>query len=241
MKWNLYITRNHKTRTHVVEVPGTSSMADSRQVMLLAAKHFGVDDDRILAIPTPRGMHGATTEAVLIPPAPPTLRSRYADAKRVVTGAEYGPFYIVDLKTGQAILGPYHKVDDADREWKRRFNNMRTHQVIDQRYLNDPAFDGPAAARSGQARRRFGNATTAPRYGLPKMNDIIYWIRSEGPGSKRDLVRVYFKGRLTRDSDEGRRGDVKARPTELGSGDYTAVYAPSDFLNATGEHIWPDC
>lgn len=237
MKWNLYITRAHKTRKHVVDVPGTSSMADARQVLLLAAKHFRVSDDVILAIPTPKGeVTAARSEATLIPSAPPTLRSRHADVKRVVTGAEYGPFYIVDLKTGRAILGPYHKVDDADREWKRRFNH-KTHQVIDQRYLNDPAFDDSTSPRSGHATRRFGHAE--PRYGLPKMNDVIYWIRSEGPGDKRDLVRMYFKGRLTRATDEGRRGDIKARHTDMGPGDYTAVYAPSDFLNATGEHIWP--
>ncbi len=86
-------------------------------------------------------------------------------------------------------------------------------------------------------RKRYGHAK--PRYGYPEIGDVIYWERSVGPGDARDLVPVFFKGRLTRDTDEGMRGDVRARPKSLGPGEYTAVYAADTFINATGERIWP--
>jgi hypothetical protein len=78
-----------------------------------------------------------------------------------------------------------------------------------------------------------------PTYGVPKVDDMIYWERARGPGNARDLVAMYFKGRLTRNTDEGQRGDVKARPYHLGPGEYTAVYGADAMVNATGEYIWP--
>jgi hypothetical protein len=76
------------------------------------------------------------------------------------------------------------------------------------------------SSRRSSRNTRHGNAQ--PRFGLPKAGDTIYWIRDQGPGDRRVLVAMYFKGRLTRDTDEGRRGDVRARPKRLGPGDYTA-------------------
>lgn len=71
-----------------------------------------------------------------------------------------------------------------------------------------------------------------------RKGDLIYWVRSIGPGKKTDLVPMYFCGRLTRDTDEGARGDVKARPEKLGPGDYTAVYGAGDFLDKDGRPIF---
>ncbi len=83
-------------------------------------------------------------------------------------------------------------------------------------------------------RRRYGHA-----HSVPRLNSIIFWERSSGGGT-RDLVPMYFKGRLTRNTDEGSRGDVKARPQHLGPGPYTAVYAPDTFVHAGGSYIWPN-
>jgi len=62
-----------------------------------------------------------------------------------------------------------------------------------------------------------------------KKNDVIYWVRSTGFGGD-DLVPMYFKGRLTRDTDEGSRGDIQARPVHLGPGPYVATYGADDFV-----------
>jgi hypothetical protein len=64
-------------------------------------------------------------------------------------------------------------------------------------------------------------------------------VRSTGPGDHKDLEPMYFVGRLTRNTDEGQRGDIRARPTRLGKGEYTGVYAPSDFMDVNGRSLWP--
>lgn len=59
------------------------------------------------------------------------------------------------------------------------------------------------------------------------IDDIIYWIRSDGPEGE-DLVEMYYKGRCTNPA-EGRVGhDVKCRPVALGPGEYTGVVGGSD-------------
>lgn len=70
-----------------------------------------------------------------------------------------------------------------------------------------------------------------------KMNDVIYWVRSTGPGGK-DRVPMYYKGRWARDCEDGLKGDVKARPTHLGDGPFTATYAPSDFETEEGSPVF---
>jgi len=87
--------------------------------------------------------------------------------------------------------------------------------------------------RHSTHRRRRGRARA------PRVGGIIYWVRSMGPGDHKDLEPMYFVGRLTRNTDEGHRGDIRARPTRLGKGEYTGVYAPSDFTDVDGKSLWP--
>jgi hypothetical protein len=68
---------------------------------------------------------------------------------------------------------------------------------------------------------------------------IIYWVRSIGPDGK-DRVPMYFKGVLTRKTDEGHPGDIQARPVHLGSGEYTATYGADDFEDENGNAWLPD-
>jgi hypothetical protein len=70
-----------------------------------------------------------------------------------------------------------------------------------------------------------------------KKDTIIYWVRSSGGGKPDDLVPMYFKGRLMRDTDEGRHGDIQARPVRLGKGPYVATYGGDDFVDREGRHI----
>ena len=57
---------------------------------------------------------------------------------------------------------------------------------------------------------------------------IAYWVRSRGPGSKRDSVPIYVLGTTTR-ADEGIVGhDLRVRPLRLGKGSYTTVVSPDD-------------
>ena len=69
MKWNVYI--NHKrghgqydTTKHVVEVPG-SSHGNNGAVAYVAARHFRVHEDRILALPQPKREARTRAEIVL--------------------------------------------------------------------------------------------------------------------------------------------------------------------------------
>lgn len=69
-----------------------------------------------------------------------------------------------------------------------------------------------------------------------KLNTVIYWVRSVGPGGK-DRVPMYYRGRCSR-ADEGAIGhDIKARPTRLGKGAYTAVYGGGDFEYQDGTRV----
>jgi hypothetical protein len=72
----------------------------------------------------------------------------------------------------------------------------------------------------------------------PKLNDVIYWVRSIGPGAAKDRVAMYFKGQKQRNDDEGIRGDVMARPVSLGDGEYTATYGRSDFEDEGGTALF---
>jgi RadC-like JAB domain len=69
------------------------------------------------------------------------------------------------------------------------------------------------------------------------LRSVIYWVRSRSSAGK-DRVPMYYCGRLTKDTDEGRRGDVRARPVRLGRGEYTAVYAPDDFEFENGDPVF---
>jgi len=82
---------------------------------------------------------------------------RHADVWREQTGSAYGPYYIVDTRRGKVVSRPFHDVGDADREMKGY--DPRTHQVIDQRYLTDLAFGGPAEEPRpfGDRRSRHGD------------------------------------------------------------------------------------
>jgi hypothetical protein len=57
MKWVIYISKRPGHRSvvaiPVVEVPGTSR-SDGRHVTVLAAKHFKVSQNRVLALPQPQ-------------------------------------------------------------------------------------------------------------------------------------------------------------------------------------------
>lgn len=70
-----------------------------------------------------------------------------------------------------------------------------------------------------------------------RADTIIYWIRSIAAGGAKDRVPMYFKGRLGRDTDEGSRGDIQARPVSLGPGPYTATYGGGDFETEEGTPI----
>jgi hypothetical protein len=48
---------------------------------------------------------------------------------------------------------------------------------------------------------------------------VLYWNRGD------ERIPVYFKGRWARDCEDGRRGDVRARPVHLGQGPFTVTYA----------------
>ena len=84
--------------------------------------------------------------------------------------------------------------------------------------------------RRNAVRRRRGRARTPP---------IVYWVRSVGPEGK-DRVAMYYKGVLRRDSDEGMRGDLRARPVSLGDGPYTAVYGRYDFEHEDGSPLFAE-
>lgn len=63
----------------------------------------------------------------------------------------------------------------------------------------------------------------------PRDGDIVFWVRSVGPGDSKDRVPMYYKGRC-RDHSEGEVGfDIRARPVTLGLGPYTATYGEDDF------------
>jgi hypothetical protein len=70
-----------------------------------------------------------------------------------------------------------------------------------------------------------------------KENTLIYWVRGTGGGQPDDLVPMYFKGQLRRNTDEGSVGDVQARPVHLGHGPYTATYGADDFVDKFGKRI----
>lgn len=70
-----------------------------------------------------------------------------------------------------------------------------------------------------------------------KEDTIIYWVQSVGPGDAKERVAMYFKGILTRNSDEGMRGDIRARPQHLGPGEYTATYGGDTFEHENGTPI----
>lgn len=70
-----------------------------------------------------------------------------------------------------------------------------------------------------------------------QIDSVIYWLRSIGPDGK-DRVPMYFKGKLPRSGDEGRRGDIRARPISLGLGEYTGVFAPDDFEAEDGSKVF---
>lgn len=65
------------------------------------------------------------------------------------------------------------------------------------------------------------------------LDTIIYWVRSIGPDGE-DRVPMFYKGRWDRDCADGLRGDVKARPVELGPGSFTATYNADDFETRDG-------
>ena len=60
------------------------------------------------------------------------------------------------------------------------------------------------------------------------INTIINWVRSEGPRGK-ELIPMYYKGQWKHSCEDGRMGDVKARPVSLGPGPFTATYNPDAF------------
>lgn len=70
-----------------------------------------------------------------------------------------------------------------------------------------------------------------------KINDIIYWVRSYGPDGK-DRVPMYYKSTIQWESEEGRWGDIQARPVSLGEGDYTATYGRDDFEYEDGRKFY---
>lgn len=70
-----------------------------------------------------------------------------------------------------------------------------------------------------------------------KENTIIYWVRSTGPGNVKDRVPMYFKGRLSKNCQDGLRGDVKARPVSLGQGEFTSTYNHTDFELENGTPV----
>jgi hypothetical protein len=71
----------------------------------------------------------------------------------------------------------------------------------------------------------------------PKLNQIIYWVRSIAVGGKKDRVPMYYKGRCNR-ADEGEVGyDIKARPVRLGQGEYVATYGVADFEFEDGTEV----
>ncbi len=72
---------------------------------------------------------------------------------------------------------------------------------------------------------------------MPEINDVIYWVRSWGPGDVKDRVPMYFKGTWKRDNENGLAGDVKARSVELGPGEFTATYSPDAFETEDGEPV----
>lgn len=101
-----------------------------------------------------------------------------------------------------------------------------------------------ADARRAQLEAFKAMRVTAPPFGSrgrssgsPTRERVIYWVASVGPGGK-ERVPMYFKGRLTRDTDEGSRGDVKARPVRLGPGPYVAVYGGDAFEDEAGRPLF---
>lgn len=68
------------------------------------------------------------------------------------------------------------------------------------------------------------------------LDAVIYWVRSTGPDGK-DRIPMLYKGRWARDCEDGKRGDVRARPLCLGPGEFTATYGPDDFEYEDGTAI----
>lgn len=121
----------------------------------------------------------------------------------------------------------------------RRYNDLSNRALTLQYELQDMSAFGHSLVwgAEGKIRTEQPKAKVA---GPPKIDDTIFWERSRGPGDARDLVPMFFKGRLSRNTDEGLRGDVKARPKHLGYGEYTAVYGADAMVNAKGDYIWPN-
>jgi hypothetical protein len=69
-----------------------------------------------------------------------------------------------------------------------------------------------------------------------QQNTVIYWVSSVGPSGK-ERVPMFFKGRWGRNCDDGQKGDVRARPTSLGPGEFTATYNPDSFEMEDGTPI----
>lgn len=65
----------------------------------------------------------------------------------------------------------------------------------------------------------------------PPIDTVVYWNR----GDKR--IPVYFKGRWDRNCEDGMRGDVKARPINLGPGEFTVTYGASDVEDEAGNTL----
>lgn len=74
------------------------------------------------------------------------------------------------------------------------------------------------------------------RFDTLEPNAVIYWVRSYWTGGK-DRVAMYYKGRWKNNCADGMRGDVRARPVQLGPGEFTATYAPDAFETESGEAI----
>lgn len=61
-----------------------------------------------------------------------------------------------------------------------------------------------------------------------KLNQVVYWVRSRGPGNVKDRVPMYYRG-LCRRADEGIVGeDIRVRPVWLGKGAYTCTVSADD-------------
>lgn len=76
------------------------------------------------------------------------------------------------------------------------------------------------------------NAVRQLRHG-----DIVFWVRSVGPGDTKDRVPMYYKGRCQR-ADEGIVGyDIRARPVTLGEGPYTATFDGGSFEWQDGTEV----
>jgi hypothetical protein len=60
------------------------------------------------------------------------------------------------------------------------------------------------------------NENRSEQDGRVRLGDVVFWVRSIGPGNVKDRVPMYYLGRLLQHSNEGERGDVRGRPIFLG-------------------------